>query len=184
MRLTLQPEWLYWSCPDCDRSSLPYDMWRSHKASRYGITRICKGCHNARNRSYKHKNQSYVRSYQRDYDKKNPRTGRSRSRDAARRRARLSKLAYDSYTRTEIFERDNFSCWQCGKYVTEQSGHIDHLVPLSSPECPGDIRPNVAASCVTCNLEKSAKLLAKAKAYHELLILWYREISYLSGKGI
>jgi len=53
--------------------------------------------------------------------------------------------------RERVLERDGHRCRYCGAPAT----HVDHLVPVVKGG--RDHETNLAASCVTCNLEKGAR---------------------------
>ena len=50
-----------------------------------------------------------------------------------------------------------FQCAYCGRGDTDL--HQDHVVPISSPDCPGTVPWNIVPACPTCNLSKGGKNL-------------------------
>lgn len=46
----------------------------------------------------------------------------------------------------------NYQCVYCGKHAKKL--HIDHLIPLASPTCPGTIVTNILPACKSCNSSK------------------------------
>lgn len=78
----------------------------------------------------------------------------------------LSKLKANkigSYTREEIFERDNYKCFYCGGAANE----IDHKNPISRGGT--DSKRNVVACCKSCNKEKHSKTATEYFKYKERL---------------
>lgn len=55
-----------------------------------------------------------------------------------------------------IFERDNFTCFYCGKisYIDKVELHVDHVIPKSRGG--NDIASNLVTACHLCNLSKWA----------------------------
>ena len=87
---------------------------------------------------------------------------RHRSRESSRRRGTGTGAV--PYTDREIFERDGWRCYLCGKTVkhttarTDPGGAtIDHVVPLSRGGA--DVPDNVATAHWRCNREKRARLV-------------------------
>jgi hypothetical protein len=82
-----------------------------------------------------------------------------RRRNQRRRRARERDAVSDGYTRIEIFERDNWTCWICGDPVTRDAHHqdydaptVDHKIALAAGG--NDTRDNVATAHRWCNSVK------------------------------
>ena len=72
-------------------------------------------------------------------------------------RAKQGREPISRDLRTEILERDSWTCVYCGTKDCEF--HIDHVIPVSrggtnDPE-------NLAAACKSCNLSKSDKLVSE-----------------------
>lgn len=83
----------------------------------------------------------------------------------ARRRAQKLSTTSEPFTRTEIFERDNWTCALCGKGIDPSLRHphpwhsnVDHIIPLSRGGT--HTRGNVQASHFRCNLQKGASIPA------------------------
>lgn len=77
---------------------------------------------------------------------------------------RLRSKAGRDYTRWEVFEDDNFTCYICEEILDPsvfspdpKSLTIDHVIPL----CKGgtDERSNVRTACMDCNRKKNDMLL-------------------------
>lgn len=72
----------------------------------------------------------------------------------------------EAFTNTEIYERDNWTCYLCGEPVNRgadcyqpDSPTIDHVVALA---VGGEhSRANVRCACFRCNSTKQAKTLAR-----------------------
>jgi hypothetical protein len=58
-------------------------------------------------------------------------------------------------TRAELFERDGWGCWYCGRRICLESGHADHCFPSSRGGW--DDAANLVASCRRCNCSKGAR---------------------------
>lgn len=78
-----------------------------------------------------------------------------------KRRSNKNFVKFTPVQRTELLERDNWSCQCCGKKVhddnknDENKAHIDHIIPISKG---GDSTPeNLRVLCRTCNLSKRNK---------------------------
>jgi 5-methylcytosine-specific restriction endonuclease McrA len=69
-----------------------------------------------------------------------------------KRRAILRKVTVGEVSREEVFRRDRGICHICGKKLTPQMWHLDHLIPLSKG---GSHTPeNVAVACPRCNIRR------------------------------
>jgi 5-methylcytosine-specific restriction endonuclease McrA len=64
-------------------------------------------------------------------------------------------------TRKAIYERDQYTCYLCGKKFTEGHLTLDHVVPLSRGG--GNSWENLATCCRQCNWDKGDKLLSELK---------------------
>lgn len=91
----------------------------------------------------------------------NPERIRSNGRkSSAKRRALLLGLPVEDFTLEEIFHRDNWLCQLCGGPVepptprSRWSASLDHIVPITAPNCPGHIRSNVQTAHLSCNARK------------------------------
>lgn len=66
----------------------------------------------------------------------------------------------DPVLRTELMERDSWTCRYCGEAVTETTATLDHIIPqsrggVSEPE-------NLTTACLTCNSIKSGRTYEEA----------------------
>lgn len=59
--------------------------------------------------------------------------------------------------RRVIYARDGGVCMKCGKAVTEDDFHVDHIIPLAAGGDEWDLG-NLELSCQECNLRKGVKL--------------------------
>jgi 5-methylcytosine-specific restriction endonuclease McrA len=57
--------------------------------------------------------------------------------------------------RRDVFELDGWKCAYCKCEVSMETGHADHLVPLS--QGGSDELCNLVASCASCNLSKGSR---------------------------
>lgn len=73
-------------------------------------------------------------------------------------------------TNRALFERDNYQCLYCGKYLAYPLLTRDHIVPRSRGG--RDRWKNVVAACRRCNQHKGSRLLEETSM--ELLALPYR----------
>lgn len=74
------------------------------------------------------------------------------------RRARLLNApVVEKVRRSHIIERDNSTCYLCGKLCGPKEIHLDHVVPLSRGGHHS--AANLRVSCPHCNLSKGSKLL-------------------------
>lgn len=76
----------------------------------------------------------------------------SKARSHNKRKRLLEGAVQEPYLRSEITERDNWTCYLCGGHIEPDDLHIDHIQPLS---LGGHDTPwNVAATHAACNLSK------------------------------
>ena len=79
-----------------------------------------------------------------------------------RRRARKYQVQYEKVNPNTIFERDNWTCYLCGKATPKQlrglgkpaSPQLDHVVPLARGG--SHTKNNLACACRECNIKKGA----------------------------
>lgn len=75
-------------------------------------------------------------------------------------------------TRTNVYLRDNYTCQYCGDHITDNTGTLDHVVPISQGGKSN--WTNLATACKPCNWRKSDKRTMKPKVmpyrpdYYEL----------------
>lgn len=115
---------------------------------------------------WQRKNRDKVRAYQSKWRSENPervleysRTYVANNREkvyAGNKRSELRRhllmAEAEVIVRSEIYERDNGRCHICGKQVSRDDFHVDHLVPLSRGG--RHTRDNVALAHPTCNLRR------------------------------
>lgn len=58
--------------------------------------------------------------------------------------------------REVVYVRDGGICMKCGKEVSKDEFHVDHIIPISVGGDEWDLS-NLELSCPTCNLKKGAK---------------------------
>ena len=100
------------------------------------------------------------RAARKKWRERNPeaRAQERRKRDALKR-----NLPHENYSEDQITQRYGSVCYLCAKPIdmslprTER--HIEHLIPLYHPTCPGDILANVRWAHPMCNATKSGLLL-------------------------
>lgn len=73
-----------------------------------------------------------------------------------------------SFSKRNIYLRDDFTCQYCGGKFDSSRLNIDHIIPRSRPEkLPKGIKMNSFENCVTacinCNSKKASKTLDEAK---------------------
>jgi 5-methylcytosine-specific restriction endonuclease McrA len=64
-------------------------------------------------------------------------------------------------TRKAIYERDNYTCYICGKEFGESKLTLDHIIPMSRGG--KNSWENLITCCQKCNWEKGDKLLSELK---------------------
>jgi len=79
-----------------------------------------------------------------------------------RRRARLTGVPHEEFTRDEIFERDGWVCGICGEPVDPtlpwphpRFKSLDHIIPIAKGGA--NTRANVQCAHTLCNARKSAR---------------------------
>jgi 5-methylcytosine-specific restriction endonuclease McrA len=64
-------------------------------------------------------------------------------------------------SRKSIYERDNYTCYICGKKFGEKHLSLDHMIPVSKG---GRTEwENLATCCIDCNSDKADNLLSELK---------------------
>ncbi len=92
---------------------------------------------------------------------------------SSNRRARVMEAFVERVDHTVLFERDNYTCQQCGIICDKDSvwpadnfPSLDHIIPLSKG---GEHSyKNTQCLCLGCNLTKGAKLERPANVQHLL----------------
>ena len=59
--------------------------------------------------------------------------------------------------RRVIYERDGGICMKCGKQVSKEDYHVDHIIPIAAGGAEWDLN-NLELSCPECNLKKGKKV--------------------------
>lgn len=104
---------------------------------------------------YRDANRDLVNERARAYFHANPEVNRAR---AHVRRARLAGVEAVPYSRTDIFERDGWTCQLCGdpidpaETIRARTATIDHIVPISKGG--PDTFENAQAAHMGCNSRK------------------------------
>lgn len=88
----------------------------------------------------------------------------ARTGSSLRRRVKKYGAVYESFSRFEVFERDNWMCGICGKKtlvsklgtVHKRSPTLDHIIPLSKGG--GHTRLNSQCACLVCNIKKGDRV--------------------------
>lgn len=146
--LTNRPRFCSTSCSMANRHGLP-----SFQAEQ----RDCKEC------------AAPFRASRRDasYCSRACRRSSANRKSTAIRRARQASLPREYFDPVEIFRRDEWKCYLCGRKTRadlrgaydELSPELDHIVPISKGG--PHTRKNTACSCHHCNSRKGDKMLAE-----------------------
>lgn len=111
---------------------------------------------------YREDNRERIKKWSREYYRLNP---EKNSQSWRTRRARKKDLAAEKYTEKDITRLYGTTCYLCAQPVdlSLEDGplrrNIEHLIPISHPDCPGDLLSNVRWSHSKCNLLKSDSLM-------------------------
>lgn len=111
-------------------------------------------------RQWREENKERRKEYQRDYMQKNLDKYREWNR---RREAMRKSLPYEKYSEKDITRLYGNICYLCAEPVDleiKQGPHqknVEHLIPISHPDCPGDILSNVRWSHARCNFQKGKR---------------------------
>lgn len=73
------------------------------------------------------------------------------------RKGLISSMPQENYALEEIAERDGWDCYLCESELVDGHVSVDHVIPVSDPDCPGDILSNVKLVHDVCNSKKGAK---------------------------
>lgn len=152
----------------------------NHKTAREAPCQECLEAEREKNREYTNSNYHKYRDrkikYQEEYREKNRKKIRDRDREyynqnkiafrdrKEERNNMLLSLPSDGYNLGDIAKTHGTVCHLCltevdpdGEPYREDSPHIDHVHPISDPDCPGDILDNVRWTHARCNLRKGSK---------------------------
>lgn len=66
-----------------------------------------------------------------------------------RRRARIAKNGFETYSLTDVYEESDYRCAYCSGPIE----HLDHIIPVAKGGA--DTRTNVIGACALCNQTKS-----------------------------
>lgn len=176
------------SCSLCHKVK-PFNAFESDSSKKLGVTSRCKKCKREQRRAKaqkwhqdkKNQEDLYTAGKSKCYKccqikpfssflktKKNPRGTFNLCLDCnnqiRREYNRLRSKAGRDYTRWDVFEEDNFTCYICEDVLNPdvfspdpKSLTIDHVVPI----CRGgtDERVNVRTACLDCNRKKNDLML-------------------------
>lgn len=79
---------------------------------------------------------------------------------SARRRARLKDVTIEPVSRPKIIERDQRTCYLCGRIeLADNEIHLDHVIPLSRGGAHSET--NIKVTCAPCNISKGALTAAE-----------------------
>lgn len=76
---------------------------------------------------------------------------------AHNRRARLRAVEYETIDRPAIIERDNSTCYLCGKVLLPDEITLDHVIPISKGG--SHTTNNIKVACLSCNCSKGNRPL-------------------------
>jgi|ERR1700722_218151 len=79
------------------------------------------------------------------------------ARDSKYRALKRGSVGAEKFTLDEIFERDNQTCYLCGKAVTRRDATMDHVIPITKGG--PHTRANVKLAHRGCNARKSDRIL-------------------------
>lgn len=54
-------------------------------------------------------------------------------------------------SKNNILERDNYTCQYCSTHLSRHNTTIDHVIPKSRKDSPGNTWKNLVACCLNCN---------------------------------
>lgn len=109
---------------------------------------------------YREENSEKIRESRKAYYKANP--GKS-TQGWRRRKARKKALPTEKYSEKDITRLYGSTCYLCAEPVDLEiekgplRRNVEHLIPISHPDCPGDILSNVRWSHEKCNLSKGKR---------------------------
>jgi len=146
----------YWQNPEKARERANQWYWENHeKAREINMRYHWKN----KDKKYAHRRKYYEQNKEKEmarmlkYKKENPEANRER---AARYRALKTKNMASVVDYNYILERDGLACHICGKPVSEEVLHFDHVVPLSKGGEHSN--KNIKVSHSFCNISKKDNL--------------------------
>lgn len=113
-------------------------------------------------RGYREENRERIKEWRKEYYRLNP---EKNSQSWRKRRARLRDLPSEKYAEKDITRLYGTTCYLCAQPVdlSIEEGplrrNVEHLIPISHPDCPGDLLSNVRWSHSQCNLLKGDSLM-------------------------
>lgn len=144
-------------CQECLEAKREYGRKRTKRTyDRYREKKL------AYMKQYREENRERIREWSKEYYRLNP---EKNSQSWRTRRARKKALPTEKYTEADITHEYGNTCYLCAQPVdlSIEEGplrrNIEHLVPISHPDCPGDLLSNVRWSHSQCNLLKSDSLM-------------------------
>lgn len=81
----------------------------------------------------------------------------------ALRRARLKAATFGPVDLAAVIERDNSTCYLCGRQLAQQEVTIDHVIPLVRGG--SHTADNLRVACRPCNSRKNGRLLSECEWY-------------------
>lgn len=144
-------------CPECLKARREY--LKKHTKENYDKYKGKKLAYQAK---YREENSEKIRESSKAYRKANP--GKS-TQGWRTRKARKKALPTEKYTEKDITRLYGNICYLCAQPVdlSLEEGplrrNVEHLIPISHPDCPGDLLSNVRWSHNRCNLRKNDALL-------------------------
>lgn len=111
-------------------------------------------------RKWSRENEERVREYRKTYLQENKEKYRERNRARSARKRSLPSEKYAEEDMTRTYGRVCYLCAELVDLETETPGekkNVEHLIPISHPDCPGDILSNVRWSHAKCNFSKGKR---------------------------
>lgn len=147
-------------CEECKEGNKEYNRNRMRKNySRYKDKKI------AYQKEYRDLKREEIREKDRDYYVRNKMAYRDRKKERIKI---LKSMPSDGHTMEDITREHGTLCYLCLDEVDLNRGrdfpdspHIDHVIPVSHPDFPGDILSNVRWTHSRCNIAKNSKLMSE-----------------------
>lgn len=109
---------------------------------------------------WRRENKERVKEYRKTYLQENMEKYREWNRARSARKRSLPSEKYSEEDMTRTYGRVCYLCAELVDLETETTGekkNVEHLIPLSHPDCPGDILSNVRWSHEKCNFSKGKR---------------------------